>query len=136
MVREICRDKFFLQLKAEPATREDMYIGHDLLDTLKAHSDECVGMAANMIGVNKSIIIINTGMFATVMYNPVIVKKSFPYETEEGCLSLDGKRKTTRYAHIEVEYRDMRWKKERRSFTGWIAQIIQHEYDHTQGILI
>jgi len=113
-----------------------LFVGQDLQDTLKANQDRCVGMAANMIGVKKRIIIVNMGFLNMVMYNPVIVKKDTPYETEEGCLSLDGVRKTTRYQNIEVEYLDINWKKHRQQYSGWTAQIIQHEVDHLNGIII
>ena len=106
------------------------------MDTLRANQDHCVGMAANMIGVKKKIIIVNMGIMNVVMYNPVIVKKDTPYETEEGCLSLSGVRKTTRYQNIEVEYYDSSWRKHRQSYSGWTAQIIQHECDHLAGIII
>ena len=136
MVKEICRDVLFLAQKSEPATKEDMQIVQDLLDTLKANEAGCVGMAANMIGVKKRIIAVNMGFLNAAMLNPVIVKKSGAYETEEGCLSLNGIRKTTRYQEIEVEYYDVNWKKQRGKFTGWTAQIIQHECDHLEGIII
>lgn len=136
MIREICRDSFFLQQKCEPASREDISVGRDLLDTLKANSDRCIGMAANMIGIRKRIIVVNMGIFDMVMFNPVITEKDSPFETEEACLSLDGQRKTTRYENIEVEFYDMSWKKQRRNFSGLAAQIIQHECDHNDGILI
>ena len=106
------------------------------MDTLAANRDRCVGMAANMIGVRKRVIIVAVGPTAIVMYNPVIVKKDTPYETEEGCLSLTGVRKTTRYQNIEVEYLDSGWKPRRQKYTGWTAQIIQHEVDHLEGIVI
>ena len=136
MIRPIVRDVFFLRRKSEPATKEDLPIGRDLQDTLQANRDRCVGMAANMIGVSKRIIIVNAGMMSLVMYNPVIVKKDTPYETEEGCLSLDGVRKTTRYKNIEVEYQDGSFRKHRQRYSGWTAQIIQHEVDHLEGIII
>ena len=136
MIKPIVRDIFFLGQKSEEATKQDLSIGQDLQDTLTANQDRCVGMAANMIGVKKRIIIVNMGFLNVVMYNPVIVKKDTPYETEEGCLSLDGVRKTTRYQNIEVEYRDNSWKKHRQQYSGWIAQIIQHEVDHLNGIII
>ena len=136
MVKPIVKDVFFLGLKAEDATKQDLSVGQDLQDTLCANQDRCVGMAANMIGVKKKIIIVNIGIMNVVMYNPVIVKKDTPYETEEGCLSLVGVRKTTRYRNIEVEYLDSRWKKHRQKFSGWTAQIIQHEVDHLHGIII
>ena len=135
MVREIVRDVFFLGQKSEPATKQDISVGQDQMDTLKANRDRCVGMAANMIGVKK-IIIVNIGLMNIVMYNPVILKKDTPYETEEGCLSLDGTRKTVRYQNIEVEYMDGSWKKHRQKYSGWTAQIIQHEIDHLSGIII
>ncbi len=136
MIKPITRDIFFLGQKSEEAVKQDTTIGQDLQDTLKANQDRCVGMAANMIGVKKRIIIVNMGMLNLVMYNPVILKKDTPYETEEGCLSLDGVRKTTRYQNIEVEYLDGKWKKHRQQYFGWVAQIIQHEVDHLNGIII
>ncbi len=136
MVREIMKDPFFLGQKSEPATKEDVAIGRDLMDTLRAHRDGCVGMAANMIGIRKNIIIVNMGIMDMVMFNPRILSSQKPFETEEGCLSLTGVRKTTRYEEIEVEFRDMDWKLQRRAFTGWTAQIIQHEVDHCNGIVI
>lgn len=136
MVKPIMKDIFFLNQKSEPATKDDMQVVTDLLDTLKANEDGCVGMAANMIGVKKRIIVVNMGFMNVPMINPVIVKKSGAYETEEGCLSLTGVRKTTRYQDIEVEYMDAGWNKQRQKFSGWIAQIIQHECDHLEGIII
>lgn len=136
MVCEICRDVMFLAQKSEPATRADLSVAQDLMDTLKANREGCVGMAANMIGVKKNIIIVNMGMIDEVMFNPVIVKKSGAYATEEGCLSLSGVRPCTRYQNITVEYQTMGWKKVRKSFGGWTAEIIQHEVDHLQGIII
>ena len=136
MIREIVKDTFFLSQKSEPATRQDQPVIQDLLDTVRANADRCVGMAANMIGVKKRIIIVNMGFVDVVMFNPVLVKKELPYETEEGCLSLPGVRKTTRYQMIEVEYLDMNWKKQNLKLDGWTAQICQHELDHLEGILI
>ena len=136
MNRPIVKDTFFLSQKSTPATKQDLSVGQDLLDTLRANQDRCVGMAANMIGVKKRIIIVNMGFLNMVMYNPVIVRKDSPYETEEGCLSLTGVRKTTRYQNIEVEYFDGSWKKHRQAYSGWTAQIIQHECDHLEGIII
>ena len=136
MIRPIMRDVLFLNQKSEPATKEDMQVVRDLLDTLQANRAGCVGMAANMIGVKKRIIAVNMGMIDVAMINPIIVKKSGAYETEEGCLSLLGVRKTTRYQDIEVEYFDKNWKKQRQKFSGWTAQIIQHECDHLEGIII
>lgn len=136
MVKEIVRDIFFLGQKSEPATKDDLQIGRDLLDTLCANRECCVGMAANMIGVKKNIIIVNMGMLDVVMFNPVLLKKDKPYQTEEGCLSLDGVRPTTRYQNIEVEYYDFAWKKQTMKLSGWTAQICQHELDHLNGIII
>ena len=136
MIRPIVKDVFFLGQKSEQATKQDLSVGQDLMDTLRANQDRCVGMAANMIGVRKKVIIVNMGIMNVVMYNPVIVKKDTPFETEEGCLSLTGVRRTTRYQNIEVEYLDGSWKKQRRKYSGWTAQIIQHECDHLEGIII
>ena len=130
------RDPFFLAQKSVPASKDDLQVGRDLMDTLKAHREGCVGMAANMIGVKKNIIIVNMGFIDVVMFNPVITSKSGPYQTEEGCLSLAGVRKTTRYQDIEVEYYDFAWKKQRQKLSGWTAQIAQHEIDHCNGIVI
>lgn len=136
MLKPIVKDIFFLRRKAETATREDIQVGIDLQDTLRANREACVGMAANMIGVNKRVIIVNMGFVDVVMFNPVLIKEDTPYETEEGCLSLTGVRKTTRYENIEVEYLDMNWKKQRQKLSGWTAQICQHELDHLEGIII
>lgn len=136
MIRPIMRDVFFLGQKSEDAQKQDLSVGRDLEDTLRANQDRCVGMAANMIGVRKRIIIVNMGILNVVMYNPVILQKDTPYETEEGCLSLEGVRSTTRYRNIEVEYLDSSWKKQRQKYSGWTAQIIQHEVDHLDGIVI
>lgn len=136
MVRPVCRDTFLLSQKSTPATPADLPTVRDLVDTLEANRERCVGMAANMIGVNKRIIAVETGIGILVMYNPAILRQRFPYETEEGCLSLTGVRKTTRFREIEVTYVDAQWKKHRTVYTGDVAQIIQHEVDHTRGILI
>ena len=136
MIREIMKDPLFLAQKSEPATPADLNVGRDLMDTLRAHREECVGMAANMIGIKKNIIIVNVGIIDIVMFNPVIASKKTAFRTEEGCLSLIGMRETTRYEEIEVEYYDFGWKKQRQSFSGWTAQIIQHEVDHCNGIVI
>ena len=136
MIKPIIRDVLFLRQKALQATRADLAVGRDLTDTLRANADRCVGMAANMIGVNKRVIVVAVGIGSMVLYNPIITRKSGPYEAEEGCLSLSGTRRTTRYETIDVEYRDADWKKQTRTFTGHVAQIIQHEVDHTNGILI
>ncbi len=136
MIRPIMRDELFLKQKSEPATKADQKIGQDLLDTLAAHKGECVGMAANMIGERKRIIVVDMGFMNVLMYNPVIIKKDSPYETEEGCLSLSGRRKTARYENIEITYEDANFRKQHQKYKGWIAQIIQHECDHLDGIII
>lgn len=136
MVKPIVRDVFFLGQKSEPATRDDLQVGRDLQDTLNANRDRCVGMAANMIGVKKNIIIVNVGVIDIVMFNPVLVSKSGRYETEEGCLSLDGVRETERYKEIEAEYFDFNWKKQKIKLKDWPAQIVQHEIDHLFGKVI
>lgn len=136
MIRPICKDTMLLARKAEPATALDLPIAMDLADTLRANAERCVGMAANMIGVPKRIICVSVGPMVLTMLNPVIVKKSGAYEAEEGCLSLVGVRKTTRYQTIEVEWQDASFRKMRTRYEGWTAQIIQHEVDHLEGILI
>lgn len=136
MVKQIVRDIFFLGQPSEPATQADLSVGRDLLDTLQANREACVGMAANMIGVEKNIIIVNMSLIDVVMFNPVIISRRGRYETEEGCLSLEGVRKTTRYQEIEVEYYDSSWKKQRQKLSGWTAQIAQHEIDHLSGKII
>ncbi len=136
MIKPIVKDVLFLGKKSEKATKADMNIIRDLQDTLAANSETCVGMAANMIGFRKRIIIVNIGFINMVMVNPMIVKKAYPFETEEGCLSLDGTRPTKRYKEIEVEFEDINFKKQRKKFTDWTAQIIQHEIDHCDGIII
>lgn len=136
MIREICKDPIFLSRKAEPAALEDVELAMDLLDTLKAHKDGCVGMAANMIGVCKRIIAFENQGSYMVMFNPEILKKSQPYEAEEGCLSLPGSRKTTRYQVIKVRWQNEKFQERIKTFSGWTAQIIQHEIDHCEGILI
>ena len=136
MIREIVHDENFLAQISDAATFMDMHVAQDLLDTLNAYSDRCVGLAANMIGVRKRIIAINLGPLNVAMFNPVIVKKSGKYVTEEGCLSLEGERMTIRFQKIVVEYQDMSFKKQRQTFTDFPAQIIQHEIDHCDGIII
>ena len=136
MIKPIVTDVFFLGQKSEQAVKQDLPVGQDLQDTLQANRERCVGMAANMIGVKKRIIIVNMGLMNLVMFNPVLIRKDTPYETEEGCLSLPGVRKTTRYRNIEVEYLDGSWKKHRQKYSGWTAQIIQHELDHLEGRII
>ena len=136
MIQPIMKDPLFLAVPSRRATAADKQIAMDLLDTLRANLDGCVGMAANMIGVHKRIIAVHTGIAQIAMLNPKIVSKNGAYETEEGCLSLPGVRKTKRYQTIEVEYQDLNMKKQRRTFAGFTAQIIQHEIDHCDGILI
>ena len=136
MVKPIVRDMFFLGQKSETATKADAHVAIDLQDTLAAHRAGCVGMAANMIGYKKRTIIVSMGIVDLVMNNPVIISKSGEYEAEEGCLSLEGTRKTTRYRDIEVEYEDTSFKKQKQKFTGFPAQIVQHEMDHLEGIII
>lgn len=141
MVREICRDEAFLAQKAEPATKDDLGTAQDLLDTLLAHKEGCVGMAANMIGVKKRIIAFldesgRTPLY-TVMLNPEIIKRDGAYDTEEGCLSLLGDpRKCKRYKTIKVQYQTVNMQTRVKTYTGWTAQIIQHEVDHCNGVLI
>ncbi len=136
MVREIMRDEAFLAQKAEPAGPEDLSVAADLLETLKAHKTGCVGMAANMIGVNKRIIAIEHEGGYLVLLNPEILKKSQPYQTEEGCLSLDGTRPVKRFKTIKVRYKNEKLQERYKTFTGWTAQIVQHEIDHCNGIVI
>ena len=136
MVKKIVRDQFFLQQKSEPATPADKQVVEDLLDTLRANQDRCVGMAANMIGVKKQIIVVAAGPFIFPMINPVITRKTGEYQTEESCLSLDGVRPCTRYKEIEVDYLDQDFKPKHGKYTDFTAQIIQHEIDHFEGILI
>ena len=136
MIREICRDETFLAQKAAPATADDLATAQNLLDTLAAHKDGCVGMAANMIGVCKrSIAFDNEGTYM-VMFNPVIVRQSGPYEAQEGCLSLSGVRKTKRFRTVKVQWQNEKFQTRLKTFTGWTAEIIQHEIDHCEGILI
>ena len=137
MVRELVHDPFLLARKSAPATREDIPIAQDLLDTLNAHRDSCVGMAANMIGQCKRIIVFDNGGKPELMFNPEIIKASGEYDTEEGCLSLlGGPRKTKRYQKIKVQYQTETFQTRLKSFEGWTAQIIQHEIDHCNGVLI
>ena len=136
MVRQLIHDPLLLARKSTPATPADAEIARDLLDTLMAHRDSCVGMAANMIGVTKRIIVFQEGAGYSTMFNPEIVKCAQPYETEEGCLSLSGVRKTKRYRSIKVKYETAQFQIRFKTFTGWTAQIIQHEIDHCNGILI
>ena len=136
MVRGIMKDKVFLAEASEKATAEDTEIARDLLETLEAHKAGCVGMAANMIGVRKRLIAFDNEGSYMVMFNPEIVKKSGAYEAEEGCLSLTGTRKTRRWQSIKVQYQNEKMQIRLKTFTGWTAQIIQHEIDHCNGIII
>ncbi len=136
MIRDICKDEAFLAQKAEPATPDDLQTAADLLETLEHHKDGCVGMAANMIGVNKRIIAFDNEGAYLVMFNPEILKGSDPYQTEEGCLSLSGTRPAKRWRSIKVRWQNEHFQERRKTFTGWTAQIIQHEIDHCDGILI
>lgn len=136
MIRPINHDPLFLAQRSASAAPEDADVARDLLETLTAHTDGCVGMAANMIGVSKRIIAVETEDGYRVLFNPVILKKSGPYEAEEGCLSLEGTRKTKRWQKIKVQYETADGKPRIQTFSGWTAQIIQHEIDHCDGILI
>lgn len=136
MIREINRNQKSLAQKSEPATINDQVVLTDLLDTLRAHQDVCVGMAANMIGVHKRVIIVQMGVLPVLMINPEITAKSDPYTTSEGCLSLLGERQTTRYQNITVKFLDKNFKPTTQKFTDFVAQIIQHEVDHCDGIII
>lgn len=136
MIREICRDEAFLAQKAETATADDLGTAQDLLDTLAAHKDGCVGMAANMIGVRRRIIAFDNEGTYMLMFNPVIVRRSGPYEAEEGCLSLSGTRRTKRFQTIKVQWQNEKFQTRLKTFTGWTAEIIQHEVDHCEGMII
>ena len=136
MIREICKDEAFLAQKAEPATPEDRAIAQDLLETLEHHKNGCVGMAANMIGENKRIIAFDDEGSYMVMFNPEIIKKSGPYDAKEGCLSLSGTRPAKRWKTIKVRWQNEKFQERLKTFTGWTAQIIQHEIDHCEGIVI
>ena len=136
MIKPIIRDVFFLSQKSAPAVPDDLSVAADLRDTLTANAERCVGMAANMIGVAKRIIIFDDDGEQVVMFNPELVKFSAPYETEEGCLSLDGVRKTKRYKTIKVKFQNEAFRTRIKTYTGWTAQIIQHELDHLDGIII
>ena len=136
MIREICKDIIFLAQKAEPATQDDLPVAADLLETLEYHKDGCVGMAANMIGVNKRIIAFDNDGEYMVMFNPEILRKTGPYDTEEGCLSLTGVRPVKRWKTIKVKWQNEKFQQRIKNFTGWTAEIIQHEIDHCEGIII
>ena len=136
MIRDICKDETFLAQKAEPATSDDIQVAADLLETLQHHKNGCVGMAANMIGVNKRIIAFDNVGTYMVMFNPEIIKKAEPYDAEEGCLSLAGTRPAKRWRSIKVRWQNEKFQERVKTFTGWTAQIIQHEIDHCEGIII
>lgn len=136
MIREICKDIIFLAQKAEPATPDDLPVAADLLETLEYHKDGCVGMASNMIGVNKRIIAFDNDGEYMVMFNPEILRKTGPYDTEEGCLSLTGVRPVKRWKTIKVKWQNEKFQQRIKNFTGWTAEIIQHEIDHCEGIII
>lgn len=136
MIRPIVTSPMMLRMPSVDATRDDAAIGQDLLDTLAVHTHECVGMAANMIGQRKRIIVVQDGPRARLMYNPVIVERANEYQTKEGCLSLLGTRPATRFRRIRVSYLDEGFTSRTETFTGYTAQIIQHEVDHCDGVLI
>ena len=136
MIREICRDEDFLAQRSDPATPDDLGTAQDLLDTLISHKDGCVGMAANMIGVKKRIIAFENDGEYMVMLNPVIVQRSGAFDAEEGCLSLSGVRKTKRFRSIKVQWQNEKFQTRLKTFTGWTAEIIQHEIDHCDGVII
>lgn len=136
MVKEIVKDQFFLRQKSLPAGKEDIQTAQDLADTLRHNRNVCVGMAANMIGVKKRIIVFENGGLIFTMFNPTIIEKTGPYTAEESCLSLEGVRKTLRYENIKVKYQNSRFETLTGRFSGWTAQIIQHEIDHCNGIII
>ena len=136
MIQPIMKDPIFLGGKSEPATQADLQVAQDLLDTLAAHREGCVGMAANMISVRKRIIVFDNEGTDMVMFNPVILKKEGQYDTEEGCLSLPGVRPTKRWNKIKLQYQNADFQTRIKTFSGWTAQIIQHEIDHCDGILI
>ena len=136
MEKKIVLDALFLSQVSKPASQEDLSLAKDLQDTLLANRETCVGLAANMIGVQKRVIIFNLGLVPMVMFNPILLSYKGPYETEEGCLSLTGVRTTTRYETITVSYRDSKWQEQTITLTGFPAQICQHELDHLEGRII
>jgi len=136
MEKKIVRDVLFLSQVSKPASQEDLYLAKDLQDTLLANRETCVGLAANMIGVQKRVIIFNLSLVPMVMFNPILLSYKGSYETEEGCLSLTGVRPTTRYETITVSYRDSKWQEKTITLTGFPAQICQHELDHLEGRII
>ncbi len=136
MIKPICKDVFFLSKKAKKASKSNIQVGYDLLDTLKAHKDECIGMAANMIGFDLAIIVVNMALVDVVMFNPKIISKSGEYKAKEGCLSLSGTRDCLRHQKIKVEYYDFEFKKHINEYSGIIAETIEHEIDHLNGVII
>lgn len=136
MVREIVHSPLMLRMPSAPATPDDVALGHDLLDTLAAHAHECVGLAANMVGVRKRVIAVDDNGRALLMFNPELLETSGPYQTEEACLSLEGTRPTTRYRRIKVTWRDASWREHTQTFSDFTAEIIQHEIDHCNGVVI
>lgn len=136
MVKDIIRDEAFLSIPSVDADEKDRAVINDIVDTLHANRDRCVGMAANMIGVNKNVIAVELGPVSIVMINPRVLKKSGEYKTKEGCLSLEGERECVRYREIEIEYLDRTFKKRRERYSGFASEIIQHEMDHLRGIII
>lgn len=136
MIKDIVKDETFLAKPSVEATHDDIDIAYDLIDTLKANNDKCVGLAANMIGISKRIIVVEHDGQPLIMFNPIITKQKDIYETNESCLSLTGSRTTKRYNYIKVEYLNLEFKKRIQTYTGWTAQIIQHEIDHCNGIII
>ena len=136
MEKKIVTDILFLSQKSQPASQKDLPLATDLQDTLQANRETCVGLAANMIGVQKRVIIFNLGLVPLVMFNPILLSYKGPYKTEEGCLSLTGVRPTTRYEKITVSYRDIHWQEQTITLTGFPAQICQHELDHLEGRII
>ena len=136
MIRNIMHDPMFLSRRSQDATEADRQVAQDMLDTIQANKEDCVGLAANMIGVLKRIIVIDNGGFYITMYNPEIVGRTGPYEAEEGCLCHEGERKTKRYQNIRVRYQDSEFKTRTENYEGWPAEIIQHEIDHCNGVLI
>ncbi|MBB1099780.1 peptide deformylase [Limosilactobacillus agrestis] len=136
MIKPIIEDQQLLATKSTPVTKTDLSLANDLIETLNAHQAECVGMAANMIGVNKNAIIARIGPFNVVMFNPQIITKSHPYQTTEGCLSLSGTRPTKRYKQITVKFRNQNWQVQTLELTDFAAEIVQHEIDHCNGIII
>lgn len=136
MIQEIVKDELFLRLPSEPATPADAQVAQDLLDTLAANAERCVGLAANMIGVLKRIIVVDDEGTALVLFNPEIIKASEPFQTEEACLSLEGNRSTKRYKSIKVRYQNENFQERIKTYKGWTAQIVQHEIDHCNGVII